>query len=124
MKVSDVMSREILTINKEARIRDTLDRMNEEGVGSLLVEDQGKMIGIVTTYDILKLIGSEEFGDDVLVEDVMTPRLLVIDQDLDVEEAAKKLADANIWRLPVVEKNEDKKEIVGILSARDILRNY
>lgn len=124
MKVSDVMTREILTIDKDTRIDDALNRMNEEDVGSLLVEEQGKIIGIITTYDILKLIGRGEFEENVTVKDVMSPRLLVIDQDIEIEEAAERLSNANIWRLPVVEETNEEKEIIGILSAWDILKNY
>lgn len=124
MKVSDIMSREIFTVDKETTVRDALDRMNEKDVGSLLVEEQGTTIGIITTFDVLNLIGKGTMENDILVEEVMTPRLLVIKQDVDVEEAAKKLSEANIWRLPVVEEKEEGKEIIGMLSAEDILESY
>lgn len=118
MDVKDIMIEGVQTINENDTLETALKKSTEEGEGgSLIVEKDGEVIGIVTTWDILEAIGTNEDLENVKVQDAMETHLVTVHTDTSVEKAAKEMVDHGIWRLPV----EEAGQIVGIISASDIL---
>ena len=118
MDVKDIMIEGVQTINENDTLETALKKSTEEGEGgSLIVEKDGEVIGIVTTWDILEAIGTNEDLEDVKVHDAMETHLVTVHTDTSIEKAAKEMVDHGIWRLPV----EEAGQIVGIISASDIL---
>lgn len=118
MDVKDIMIEGVQTINENDTLETALKKSTEEGEGgSLIVEKDGEVIGIVTTWDILEAIGTNEDLENVKVHDAMETHLVTVHTDTSVEKAAKEMVDHGIWRLPV----EEAGQIVGIISASDIL---
>lgn len=120
MEVKEIMVEGVETIDENENLENALKKSTEEGEGgSLIVEKNGEVIGIVTTWDILEEIGDKHNLKDIKVQDAMETHLVTVHTDTPVEEAAKEMVDHGIWRLPV----EEAGQIVGIVSATDILVN-
>ena len=120
MEVKKIMVEGVETIDENDTLENALKKSTEEGEGgSLIVEKNGEVTGIITTWDILEEIGKEQKLKDVKVHDAMETHLVTIHTDDTIEHAAKEMVDHGIWRLPV----EEAGQIVGIVSATDILIN-
>ncbi|MGZ7135933.1 MAG: CBS domain-containing protein [Methanobacterium sp.] len=118
MDVKEIMVEGVETIGEDDTLETALIKSTEEGEGgSLIVEKNGEVIGIVTTWDILEAIGDKKELNDVKVGDYMETHLVTVHTDTPLEEAAKEMVDHGVWRLPV----EESGQIVGIVSATDIL---
>ena len=120
MEVKEIMVDGVETIDENENLETALKKSTEEGEGgSLIVEKNGEVTGIITTWDILEEIGNQQNLKDIKVHDAMETHLVTIHTDDTVEHAAKEMVDHGIWRLPV----EESGQIVGIVSATDILIN-
>jgi len=120
MEVKEIMVEGVETIDENENLENALKKSTEEGEGgSLIVEKNGEVVGIITTWDVLEEIGNEQDLKDVKVHDAMETHLVTIHTDDTLEHAAKEMVDHGIWRLPV----EESGQIVGIVSATDILIN-
>ncbi len=118
MEVKELMVEGVDTISENETLMTALKKSTEEGEGgSLIVEKNGNVVGIITTWDILEAIGDKNNLDDVKVQDTMETHLVTVHTDTPIEEAAKEMVDHGVWRLPV----EESGQIVGIVSATDIL---
>jgi acetoin utilization protein AcuB len=60
--VEELMSRDVVVATPEMTVRDAANRMRGRGIGCLPVLSRGKLVGIVTTTDLLELIGSRGVG--------------------------------------------------------------
>lgn len=118
MEVKEIMVEGVETIDENENLETALKKSTEEGEGgSLIVENNGEVVGIITTWDVLEEIGNDRNLKDIKVQDTMETHLVTIHTDDSVEHAAKEMVDHGIWRLPV----EESGQIVGIVSATDIL---
>lgn len=118
MEVKELMVEGVDTISENETLMTALKKSTEEGEGgSLIVEKNGNVVGIITTWDILEAIGDKNNLDNVKVQDTMETHLVTVHTDTPIEEAAKEMVDHGVWRLPV----EESGQIVGIVSATDIL---
>jgi len=121
LKVKDYMSKDVITINKDASIHDAIDKMLENNIhGLLILDDMGRIEGVVTTDDVLLLIDKSETGTDMVVEDFMTRGVMTIDPEDALKKALGIMVRNKVHRLPVV---KDKK-ILGIITSNDIMRVY
>ncbi len=117
MKVKEVMTRSVETIEKDENISKAARKMREKGIKSLLVVDNGKIIGIITTTDIIKKAMTTG-KINTKVSTIMTPHIITISCETPVKEAARIMVENKIRHLPIT----DQDKIVGIISDRDILR--
>ena len=118
MKVGEIMTKDVLMIDKNKKVSDLLDEITEKNVGSFLIE-LGNDYGIVTRKDIVnKVIAYGEDMDKVKVEDIMSGPVLTISPDLSIVETARLMAKTGVRRFPVMENGK----LVGIVSNSDILR--
>ncbi|MCZ7371485.1 MAG: CBS domain-containing protein [Candidatus Methanoperedens sp.] len=136
--VKDVMTGNAICISKDADIHEAARILSENRISGLpVVNEEKRLIGIVTEADILYSAGMEKshnFGDilrNILgephpkirngskVEEIMTTRVITTSPDRDIREVAKILDEKRIKRLPVVDKNN---KLIGIISRADILR--
>lgn len=118
MDVKEIMVEGVETIDENENLETALKKSTEEGEGgSLIVERDGEVVGIITTWDVLEEIGNDKNLKNTKVQDAMETHLVTIHTDDTLEHAAKEMVDHGIWRLPV----EESGQIVGIVSATDIL---
>jgi len=105
-----------ITLTESADIGEALDIMTENKIGGIpIVDDNGKLVGIITNRDL-------RFLDDrdLLVKDLMTKNnLITAPEGTDLEQAQSILQKNKIEKLPVV--NDDYK-LVGLITYKDILK--
>lgn len=119
LSVSEIMSKEPVTISPEETVLRAGDLMRERDVGSLLVIKEGRPIGIITEKDIVdKVVAKDLRPSSVLVKGVMSSPVMTIDPYKEVVDAARIMADNRIRRLAVLENGE----VVGLITEKDIMR--
>lgn len=140
MKVSQLMSPEVITVGRDAPIKEAARRMIEAGVSGLVVTNGRCSIqGVITEADFVKTESERRAGKrarllrwfsreepevpdtERVVGDVMTSEVITLDVEADHAEAARLMRKANIKRVPIV---DDKGCLVGILSRSDIMRAF
>ena len=119
MKVKDIMT-SIKKTSSETRVAAAAKIMDEKNIGSLLVEVNGKIEGIVTERDLLKKVVAKcKDPCNTTVGFIMNVPLITIDPDKTLEEANQIMTEKKIRRLPV----EEDGKIIGMITIRDISDN-
>jgi CBS domain-containing protein len=119
MKVSEVMTRDVQTIQPDQTAREAASFMLKEDAGSIPVTEGDRLIGMITDRDIAVRGVAKGNGPDTPVRELMTDDLVVVRTDDDVESAAAKMSDAQVRRLPVIDQDE---RLCGIVSLGDLSR--
>ena len=89
-------------------------------VGSLVVIEDGQVIGILTECDYARKVGPESRNpEETRIEEVMTRELITIDLNKTVNECMALMTDNHIRHLPVM----DDGRLVGIISAGDVVKD-
>ncbi len=118
MKAYDIMTPEIRFVDKNTPIREAALRMINEGIGALIVTDEGSPVGIVTKRDIIwSILFEKRDPDQDTVEKIMSTPMITIDSDADISRILDVMIRNNISHLPVREGDR----IVGIISDADLL---
>ncbi|MGC8997855.1 MAG: cyclic nucleotide-binding/CBS domain-containing protein [Candidatus Bathyarchaeia archaeon] len=119
LKVEDVMVREVITIDEESTVKEAAEAMNKFEIGCLIAVRKGKAVGIITERDLLKRVVAEARDvNKTKVKDVMSSPLVVVEPNMELEEAVKLMFQMKIKKLPVV----DGKRLVGLVTLTDIAR--
>src|SRR5437868_8405238 len=118
MKVSEVMTTEVETVQLNSTLEEAASIMKMENVGAIpVVDEDDDLVGIITDRDIVvRCVAEGKDPADTNVEEVLSHELETIEPDVDVEEAARLMADKQIRRLPVCEDGE----LVGMISIGDL----
>ena len=117
MFVKEVMKKNIVTTGSEKTVFEAARVMKSNSIGSLVVVNE-MLEGIVTERDILnKVVAEGKDGKTLTVKDIMTPKVITIAPDKDMEEACDLMARHRIKRLPVVFGDE----VVGIITSTDVV---
>ncbi|HEX8731020.1 MAG TPA: CBS domain-containing protein [Ktedonobacterales bacterium] len=112
MRARDIMTHQVITISPRASIHDAARLLSERRIsGAPVIDEAGRMIGIVTEADLLAKEGKT-------VDEIMTLRVVAVQEDASVETIAQILTSNRYKRLPVV--RDDR--LVGIVSRSDIVR--
>lgn len=118
MRVSQIMHKELVTILPTSSIHDAALKMKDDGVGSVLVVDEGMILkGIVTDRDVaLAVAADDKDPNKTFISYIMTGDPEIISSEADTENALSVMKRKNIRRLPVVENGK----LVGLLSTADL----
>jgi len=117
--VRDVMSRNVKTVRVDDTALDAVRKMNKFHIGSVIVTNNKRPVGIITERNIMARIVEPRLDAGIVsAKDVMSSPLVTIDPNTAVEDAAKIMAQKVIKTLPVVEKDK----VVGVLTSSDIVR--
>lgn len=109
----------IHSISPESSIYDCVKKLNQLGVGALLVMEGEKLVGIVSERDIIRnLISSNLQIDKAKVSDIMTKKLVTVPPTMTVTEAMRLVTEKRFRHLPVVEDGK----LIGIVSIGDLTR--
>ena len=119
LKVDDVMTEEVITIDENATVKEAADLMDKNGISCVIAIRKGKAIGIVTERDLLKrVIVETKNANKTKVATVMSSPLEVVMSGTELEEAVRLMFEKKIKKLPVI----DKDSIIGLVSLTDIAR--
>ncbi|MEK6683315.1 MAG: CBS domain-containing protein [Nitrospirota bacterium] len=116
-----MMSRTVRTIQTEATLLEAAALMRELRVGALMVEEEGRLVGIVSETDLVRKGIAE--GRDVRqdkIRAIMSSPIITIDIDRPAGDASDLMSEKGIRHLAVT----DGGKIVGVISVRDLLRYY
>jgi len=116
--VRDIMSVDVKTVKANSSVEEVVRKMNEFGLGSIIVVQGNKPVGIITKGDVLTKIVQEGLNpSEVTAEQIMSTPLITIEENVAVEEAAKMMTKKKVKNLPVVQG----EELIGIVTATDIV---
>ena len=123
--VKDVMTKNVITARSDEGVVEAFEKMLKYKISSLpVVDDENKVIGIVTTTDIGYNLIRDRYTLETTIGDVMTKDVITIEEDANILDAIKKMDTYKnrgeiINQLPVVDKDN---KLVGIISDGDIIR--
>ncbi|MFH1589187.1 MAG: CBS domain-containing protein, partial [archaeon] len=119
LDVNKVMTKKVLTISKGSKFSEAKNRMAKNNVGSIIVTNKKKIVGIITEYDIAaEIVENTNKCQSSSVDSIMISPVLTIYGDTNIFEANKLMVIDNVRRLPIVEDDELK----GIITQTDICR--
>jgi citrate synthase len=116
--VAEVMSSPVVTTSPDDTVADAAALMRDRSVGSVVVVDGARPIGILTERDLVRLAAAGPAGDGTKVGEWMTADPDCVEPGLSVQEAFASLGAHGYRHIPVVEG----AELVGIVSLRDLMR--
>ncbi len=115
-KVSEVMTPRVQVIDPESTIKEAAQQMRGGDFGMLPVAENDRMIGSISDRDIVIRAVAEGKEGNTRVRDVMSEGIVWVYEDDSVDEAAQRMSENQVRRLPVV--NRDKR-LVGIVTLGD-----
>lgn len=115
--VKDIMNSPVISASPNDNLQKIAEQMIKAGIGSVVIVDNGKPVGIVSDGDIVtKAVAKDRLPSKVLAKDIMDP-LHTVESEESILEAARLLRKNNIKRLGVTYKNR----LAGIISASDVI---
>jgi CBS domain-containing protein len=118
MKISEVMTRKPEVVRPDATIQDAARKMDEFNIGSLPVCDGERLVGMITDRDItVRVTSAGKAPAECRVSEVMTAEVDYCFEDDSVGDAAERMQQRQIRRLPIVDR---EKRLVGVLALGDL----
>lgn len=117
MKIRDAMTRDVRMVRPDQNIREAAHLMAELDIGALPVQDNDRLVGMITDRDIAVRAIAEGHGAETRIGDVMSKEIKYCYEDQSIEEVTQNMGEQRLRRLPVL--NRDKR-LVGILSLGDL----
>ena len=120
MKVEELMNKSAVTVSPEESVRCAAELMRRYNVGVLPVcAHGGRLRGVVTDRDIvLRSVAGEGEASDTPVSEIMTRAAVTVSPEEDVADAAARMRENRVRRVPVVQDGR----VVGVLSLGDLAR--
>lgn len=133
--VKDLLNPSTPTVKKSTKVSELLKHIAEQGSGFFPVAEAGKLIGVVTERDLVKIVKVEVSANipptwskkmisklgDRTVESIMSTNPITIDQYADLDEALTLFGNHNIRFLPVIDK---ERNLLGTIRLLDIFKHY
>jgi CBS domain-containing protein len=116
--LGDFMTDELLSVAPEDTVGEAAQRMADQNVGSAVVLDHGRLIGILTERDLLRAMAGRVHPSEGRVREWMTADPVVASRSTTTAEAARTMLEHGFRHLPVV----DGERTLGIVSLRDVAR--
>lgn len=117
MLVSEIMSKDVVTVESNESVLDACKIYKDRGVGCLVVMKEGIVLGILTERDIIeRVIIDQKNPDEIKVEEIMSKNIKTVHASASVEKAVEIMKEHKIKKLPVILNNE----IFGIITITDI----
>ena len=112
------MNKNLIFVDNSTSIQDAAKKMTDEGIGCVIVKNDGKSVGILTERDFVTKVASEGLPLFTDVSEIMSSPLITIPYDDTIWEASEIMKSKKIHKLPVIEKDN----VVGIITTSDIIR--
>jgi CBS domain-containing protein len=119
MKVNEVMTRNVETVTPDQPVSEAAGFMLSADTGSIPVLDNDKLVGMITDRDIAVRGVANGRGPDTAVRELMTSDIVSVRDSDDVAEAAARMSEAQVRRVPVI---DDDDRLCGIVSLGDLSR--
>ncbi len=110
---------EVITVQPDSTVYDALIIMAEEGIGALVVKQDGQVCGVFSERDYArKVVILGKASKIIFVKDIMTTNVLYVNPDETVEYCMRIMTEKRLRHLPVLEKDR----LYGIISIGDIVK--
>ena len=120
LHISSVMVKDVFTVPETMQLDEVAKLMLDNGIGSVpVIDDDGKMVGIVSKADFVTLAVGIAF-DKITVKEIMTKDLTVVSPTERLVHARRLMIEDHVGRLPVVEDGE----LAGMLTSKDLMRAF
>lgn len=118
IKAKDVMTRGVFVTRKNTSVKDAAVLMRKANIGSVLVTEKDKLLGILTEGDVVRdVVAAGLDPSKVKIGKVAKHPVRTVDPDKDLEDVVRIMRDLNVKRLPVVKKGR----LIGIVTERDLI---
>ncbi len=122
MQVKEILrvkGNRLLSIEPAGRAVDAVTTMSEQNLGSLVVLDQGRMVGMLTFREILQALAQRGGSvGDVRVGDIMVRDPVTAAPDMEVNDLRRTMLDSGARYLPVLQDGK----VIGVISFRDVAK--
>ena len=116
--VRDVMSKDVKVVRPDSSVKEVVATMNKFNIGSIIVVQSGRPVGIIIERDILRRTVEPCLAPETLTaRQVMSSPVLTINETASIDEAAKLMAKKRVKKLPVM----SNEKLVGIVTLTDIV---
>jgi len=117
--VTDIMTREPIVIKPDANLLECAKKMVRKRVGSLLLINKKRLVGIISRKDILWALikKSKEDLSKIKAIDISPKKIATLKPSATIEQVIKKMKKVKFNRLPVVNEGE----LIGMITTKDIL---
>ena len=116
MKVGVICRQDVIAVDVGESLADAASRMQFQEVGSLLVYDHRRVVGIITERDLVRAMAEGVRAEGVPVGQYMTEGPLMVSSDTEADEAVRLMLELGVRHLPVM----DGDPVVGMVSALDL----
>jgi signal-transduction protein with cAMP-binding, CBS, and nucleotidyltransferase domain len=120
VQVRNLMKAPVVTIEPGRSVREAARLMQDNVIGSVVVHDSGRAVGIMTERDVLRAVAEGRDVEQTSVDDLMTKNLVTGGPNWDVVVAASVMTAHRIRHLVVQEQDR----VLGVLSLRDVLSTF
>jgi CBS domain-containing protein len=117
-RLGELMTGGIVAVAPEDTLGEAAERMAEDGVGSAVVLDGGRLIGILTERDLLRAVAGRVHTSEARVREWMTEDPITASESTSTDEAMRTMLEQGFRHLPVVEGSRT----VGVVSLRELMR--
>jgi CBS domain-containing protein len=119
MLLKEIMRSDVIDVEPAATLQEAALAMKAGKISSVLVTEDGYLIGILTERDMVKAVAEGIDTEVTHVRDYMTPAPIAVTPDTSVEEAVQTMMEHGFRHLPVV---DGERELKGVVSIRDLAR--
>ena len=116
LKAKDISSETLVTISPNDDVDYVIRLMLSNNIGGVPIVENNTLVGIFTEREVLKLINAKVFSG--LVDSIMSTKVVTVDEESNIIDAAKLMTKSGVRRLPVIK--DDK--LIGIVTAADIVK--
>ncbi|TDI59433.1 MAG: CBS domain-containing protein [Alphaproteobacteria bacterium] len=119
-QILDAKGHDVATIGPGGTVYDAIRKMADENIGSLVVMDGEKIVGIVTERDYARNVFLKgKASPTTMIKDIMSVRVVCAWPEQSVEECMAVMTDKAVRHLPVLEN----KRLVGLVSIGDLVKS-
>jgi CBS domain-containing protein len=118
--ILETKGRQVLEVDGSATVLEAITRMVDGNVGSLLVTDGGRLVGIVTERDYLRRVTLEGRDERTTpVREIMSSPIVYTTPESSIEECMAVMTERRIRHLPVL---DEQQQVVGVVSIGDVVK--
>ena len=119
--VGDLMHKGVIACSPETPLNEIVRIINDMSVHAIVVMDpNSQALGIITHMDIIRFYGEDL--NQLSAREIMSDQVFEIESDQPVKRAADQMLEKGVEHLLVVERQDDKRQPVGVVSTTDLIK--
>lgn len=118
MNASEIMTKKIISVDTNSTVVDAAKKMADAGVGTVLVNNNDDLVGIITDRDVtIRAVAKNMDVNTTTCDKVMSTDVTTATPDTDIDDILDLMSDLQVKRIPIT---DDSDKVVGIITLRDI----